>query len=465
MIRALPVPFKKEYLDSEIHVSVVSIMDETQLLVSGRRRYAPKRAGPVVLTQTAPVKCLSDLVDVLRTAAFMILELHGCFETRNGCGMRYLADGLDALDEYRRTPESPLMTKAKDCFARAVMADPNNYEAHYYYGSMLLMERKRESIATAITVFQRATKTGSDNLQALVNVGLATCYGQQYHRLAKRGAETLKCARRHAGIALKCWRKTVKQPTPRRKPRRKPRREPCLEPHGKPQTQELHPLILNVYALAKTWDEGVGSTYPDMERRFCRAADYLVRAIKLQGNNGMFCNSLGWIFLKLAERRVREVRSANGLRQLSAVDYAGKAREYLERALELNPGNKLSHANLCLVYALPKYHTGKERESNLDRCRYHGKKAVELDREYANGYRDLAVSMLRYGEIDEAYGYFESALRHARVIEKDREIIDDVTKVVDNETAIPEEEKKRWHHPRRELLVPGAMKRADYPQA
>ena len=74
---------------------------------------------------------------------------------------------------------------------------------------------------------------------------------------------------------------------------------------------------------------------------------------------------------------------------------------------------------------------------------------------YINGHRDLALSLIRYGEFDEAEKYFKKALRFAAVVDKDLEIIEDTLKVLD-EIEAGEKIRKRFAHPDQELLEPPA---------
>ncbi len=99
----------------------------------------------------------------------------------------------------------------------------------------------------------------------------------------------------------------------------------------------------------------------------------------------------------------------------------------------------------------------KEEQSATDefiqRCRYHGLKAVQLDPMYINGYRDLAVSLIRHGRYNEAYQYFRKALKLAVVVDKDLEIIADAVKVL-KKCQVSSAELNRWRHPDPRLLEP-----------
>jgi len=439
LLRVLPVPFRRRYLASLLHVSVVSVDNETQLLVYRKEPRSvlresskpevvdPSGSQPMLLARTTEIKGLTEFNDLLQDAAFMILQLHGGFEGRNWLGMRCFADGLEALDEYRQTTKDELLKMAKENFGRAVAADAENYEAAYFYGYMLLFERTRESIAKAIRLFRRAVKTKQLKLKALANTGLAHCYAQQFHRLAKRKDDVLGEASKHAEKARWQWIKAT-------------------------GSQTLHPLILYVMALSKVVDEGSGREDEEVKKRFGDAADELLKAIELEPDNAMFYNTLGWLYLKLAEQE--DVKDDDGISPKLAGSPTERAEYYIRIALDLNPQNKLSHANLCLLYATPRYRTGKEKtEEYLVRCRYHGLKAIQLYPKYINGHRDLALSLIRYGEFDEAEKYFKKALRFAAVVDKDLEIIEDTVRVLREEGA-GEEVLKRFAHPDPELLEP-----------
>ncbi len=74
--------------------------------------------------------------------------------------------------------------------------------------------------------------------------------------------------------------------------------------------------------------------------------------------------------------------------------------------------------------------------------------------QYINGQRDLALSLLWYNQFDEAYGYFEDALRLAATVEKDQEIIADALSVLEEIQVSEKKEWERWRHPDLSLLVP-----------
>ncbi|MDA2912529.1 hypothetical protein MYX77_00965 [Acidobacteriia bacterium AH_259_A11_L15] len=465
LLRWLPVPYRRRYEASLIHLSLISIGPETQLLVSREsqhrtsfgRSVVEEKGQPVnqpmVLARTAAVGNLTDLTNLLRDAVFMILQLDGkAFPGRNWLGMRCFADGLVALNEYRRTAKEEFLEKARESFGRAADVDAGNYKALYFYSLLLLFERTRESIATATKVFTRALRTEDPMVKALVHTGLANCYAQQFHRLAERGPDVLKKAREQAELAHQEWERAQEQ---------------MLKSYlagGKELPGRNHPWILATRALVQTVDEGTTGTREEAKKRFLAAARFYTEAIETERHNGMFWNNLGWLLLKLTEWRVQDLKDLVSGEKIPP-GLSGNAAElserYLRRSLELNPKNKLSHANLCLLYASPWYRKRQEkeeREKYLHRCRYYGLAAIQLDPNYINGHRDLSLSLLRYEQFDEAYRYFKEALRLATAVEKDEEIIHDALAVLDemkeDKIQITEQERKRWQYPDPSLLVP-----------
>lgn len=437
-LRILPVPFRRRYLASLIHVSLVSVGDETQLLVhrNMQRARSPISDQPqsrsmaenraTVLAQTRTVKHLTELNDLLREAAFMVYELHGkVFPGRISHGMRYFADGLESLDEYRLTGDEKLMTSAEKSFSRATTSDPDNSEALYFYGSLLLLHRTRESISRAIKVFNRALKTDKLKLRALIHAGLANCYAQEFHRLAKREEGVVEKARQHAKKAMQSW--------------------------PKKDSKDLHPWISYTLVLVQIVDEGTEKTREDTKKRFLKAVGLYFQAIEREPDNGILYNTLGWVLLKLAQWGVENLKAEDGIPPQLLGNPAEIAEKYLRCSLDLNPKNKLSHANLCSLYSTPRYLA--HREKYLGRCRHYGLKAIQLDAHYINGYRTLALSLLRYREFDEAYKYFKDALRLAVEVEKDMEIISDAVKVL-QDMKVGAKKQHRWRHPDSQLLEP-----------
>ena len=126
------------------------------------------------------------------------------------------------------------------------------------------------------------------------------------------------------------------------------------------------------------------------------------------------------------------------------------AEKYLRRSVHLNHRNKLPHANRCLLYATAYFRKKKDNELFLDKARASGREALRLDPRYINGHRDLAMSLLRYRQFDEAYEYSAKALRLADNPEKRHELRQDLLAVFDELKARPdanaadEEQQSRW---------------------
>jgi tetratricopeptide (TPR) repeat protein len=267
-------------------------------------------------------------------------------------------------------------------------------------------------------------------LRALLHSGLAYCRAQEFHHLGRFKPQVLDEALRHAETAGAEWTKYQDE-----QKQRDPR-----------ATVPLHPLIPYTLALVTTVNEGAVADHSERVARFTRACELYARAIALDPHNGLFHNNLGWVLLKLAQWGIDQGGLAGGTPTVLG------SEEHLRRSLELNPRNRLTHANLCLLYSLPHFRD-QTGSLYLSRCRYHGLKAVQLEKRYINGYRDLAVALVRYGELDEAYTHFVEALRLADSPEKDQEIIRDVVAEVEQRGESPPE-LERWRQPDPKLLHP-----------
>jgi tetratricopeptide (TPR) repeat protein len=297
---------------------------------------------------------------------------------------------------------------------------------------------------------------------------MAYCYAQQVHRLATPSARALALARDHARLAEAAWRAAITA-------------------SELPEGTLPHPLIPYTYGLVTGVNEapeadGEGHR---REERLLRAARYYYRAVELDPGNGMFYNNLGWTLLKLTEWDVPTVPFEVTLETLLArmtprasrlsvslwakvddwewlaplsgsvqVPAATASEAYLRHAVQLQPNNKLTHANLALLYSTPHF---RERDAvaYLIRARYHGRKAVQLDGGYVNGYRDLAVALIRYGLLDEAKELYDKALELADDPEKDQELIRQVCAEVERaEVHLAPARMRTWRHPRTSLLEP-----------
>ncbi|UCE38540.1 MAG: hypothetical protein JSW00_04735 [Thermoplasmata archaeon] len=189
----VPIPYRNQYEASIIYVSLVSHSYEAQVHVcmgtpsgiSFLKQLNRKTKQPLcssrVRVETKKVNDYEDLKDLLREAAFYVLELHPkAFPGRDGCSIRCLADGLYAVDEYGRTGKHEKLVKAKERFSKtdeALVEDPATL---YFYGCLFFVDRTPESIPIAIKLFKRALraievkrdKITEDLKQALANEAL-----------------------------------------------------------------------------------------------------------------------------------------------------------------------------------------------------------------------------------------------------------------------------------------------------
>lgn len=423
----IPMFFREEYLCSLIHISLIRLGSEVQLVVNRGKKYITARkveldgtpregSGTKVIANAGEIALLQD-------AVFMLLQLldDRYLPGRNWLGKKYFVDGLDKLEKSRRIGNPELTAQAIKSFCRAAEADGENHEALYIHGATLVAKREVKAIAKAQEQLTRALRTDKPELRALVHAALANSYAQQRFRLARRQEEVLKKAQQHIKSAYENWEQAGAQDLP-------------------------HPWILATDAL-------VGMVGDKTPKQLLTSADLYLNAIKAEPDNGTYYNALGWILLQLAEGEGRDGRKqqveirekAERIPPWDLPNVAEKAEYYLHLSLEHDPNNKLSHANLCLVYATEQYRS--KEPQYLDLCREHGEKAIELDNNYVHGYRDLAKSLLLYKQFDEALPYFEKALQRAPGSEKRRELIDKMQPLIEK---IPEEHRKRW--PSRPLL-------------
>jgi tetratricopeptide (TPR) repeat protein len=310
---------------------------------------------------------------------------------------------------------------------------------------MTMVDRTAESINEATRHFLRALETDDVQLRAFVHTGLGFCYAQQVHRLGKLDEEVLTKAYEHAQMAEDDWRSFEQK------------EGSCPNPVI-PYTKAL--VSLSDYRQDD--DEG-----RDERERSWHAARLCVEAIEFEEENAEFYNMLGYILLKFAARgderlppdleiRMHEVtrtgRGAGGSEQ-----HIGElAEEYLHRACMLQPRGKLAYANLCLLYSTA-YFRKQPDNRYLARCRHNGLKALDLDPDYINGYRDLTIALVRYGELDEAKPYYEAALELADDPEKQEEIISNVCGELEKPkkgTKLAKKELEWWKHPPRKLRAP-----------
>jgi tetratricopeptide (TPR) repeat protein len=487
--------YRAEYLRHLVHVSIVSVDSTTQVIVHREggtksvsrpeprkggeppeeggneqtstiidgdekgERSAQEGAGAECTPPGAPIvyggraEDLTDLIRLLKDAAFMVMQARGLgYEGRDCEGMRHYSEGLEELNDYRRTAIRDHLDRAKEEFRRAVDRDGKHYEALHFYASLLLLDRTRESIDRAKMMFQQIIE-GCRNgfLRAFAYAGCAQCNAQEHHRLAKRGKSVMDQAKESADEAVREWREAVKESRGAKEGKRSPqtRREP----------EEVHPWIRATCIFVRHIDEGSEAKRP--KSAFLGAANDYLPLLAEEPDDARLQNIVGWTMLKLAEWKVKDTKRVKGVNALAKElkgDPAVIAERFFLNAIDLNPKNKLAHANLCLLYATDHYLKQKEekkKEESFRRCRFHGLKAVSIDREYVNGYRDLALGLLKYDHEQEARKYFTRALQLALVIDKDLELLADAERVLKSEEVNADAKTlDRWLNPDRKLFEP-----------
>lgn len=434
IIYRIPAPYRSKFVRKQLNVIIVSSTDEYKITVYRKTRFTGQPSNSDLLQGklTRRISKSENESEPFRQIAFMILELHGkAFKGLNWRGMMHFTDGIVNLTKYMKRPDSKLLLQAKSDFENSIKADNCEYEARCFLGALLVAERKNESVDRAIGVFKAALETDRPKFRAFVHAGLAHCYSQQYHRLAKRTSEVIGKAREHAGKASQLWNEIEDNP---------------------------QPWIQYTLAITMIIDEGVDITTSDkMKNHFIPAINLCYEAIGGDERNKLFYNTIGWMFLKLTENRILELKVEDEISETLAGIVPEKAEYYLKKSLEFDKRNKLSNANLCLLYSTP-YFQQKSKDSlvpeqYLNYCRSYGKRAVKIDPDYINGYRDLAVGMIKYGLFDEAYEYYLNALDKALTEEKDHEIMEDILKLL-MEVSASQKIVKKFQNPPESVLTP-----------
>ncbi|MHC4472327.1 MAG: hypothetical protein ACYTDY_09325 [Planctomycetota bacterium] len=409
----VPVPWRKSYESLLIHVTIKFTED-------GTARVQVWRKGKAVPPSEEPA---DDLGVLYRSVAFMILEARDKpFVGLRWKGVRSLADGLDAMYYYERNAQEEDFEKAQGCFAEATRLDPENAMALYFQGVTTWIERKPEAVLTAMKRFETAKRLlksprsrDERKLKALVHAGLAFCHAQLKHRHAG-GPQEVKLAMEEAAAAREEWEQVQAKP-------------------------DL--MIRYAELMARSCDEGSVETRTEDRKRFLEAAKIGLEALEIDPKNPRLLNHLGWLFLKLTEWGDEPVTREDGVAQEFRGVPSETSERYFKRVLsdrQASPRTeKLTQANLCLLYATKRFRLSDDHKKYRRRCSDHGKKALKLDEGYVNGCRDLAFGLLRYSlhrgtggpgamnETDEkkAYDLFRQALRLCEDdIEKKAELSD-----------------------------------------
>lgn len=413
----IPMRSRERYRNALIHVSLMSVGSEAHLRVWRGGQYLSSsvqidsEGSDVESNQTTVYGRIGDLT-LLRDAVFMILELTQDKELpgRNWLSKKYFMEGLEYLDRSLRTCQPELMTKAVESFFHAAEADDKNHAALYIKGHILGARREEYSNMLAVELLNLALDTKNAHLKALIHAGLANCHAQQHFRLAMHKTEVMEKARTHIKNAYEFWKQTGEK-----------------QPHAWILAADAFVQVLE--AKSRQGKESI--------KRYRKVAKLYFQAIKLEEKNSAYFNALGFVLLSLTEQRCIELKNLGIPPKKLKVPQLSEY--YLRGSLELDPSNKLAYANLCLLYATDWYRN-EDREKYLELSRNHGLNAVELDPKYVHGFRDLAKSLLRYGEIKESHSYFKKAINLARDSKKKKEIKCEVESILD-EMGIS---KERW---------------------
>ena len=173
----LPMPFRKRYRKSLICSSFVSHDEHIRLTVYCPRGYKEKGIWRTkAYAKTYKVDDISDMDRIIRDAAFMILDIDDKLEYTDWRSMRFLLDGFEAFEDYRKSGSSNYRDKAKEAFKLSIDVNPqDNLIATYYYAVMTMVSREENDIKSSICFFKKALKTKDERLQAFVRLGLAFC--------------------------------------------------------------------------------------------------------------------------------------------------------------------------------------------------------------------------------------------------------------------------------------------------
>lgn len=430
--RMLPAYGKRKFMGNIVNIEFTQDDNQVKVNVWRRNRNSLREVEKEQDTTLPPENLVYkvppgvETSKIIRATSFMVLEIYdlGLFRL-NWHGMKHFVDGLVHLADYCSSikPDMADLNLAKQEFKTTTEKDPNATEACCLLGAMQLAERTNESIRIAIKCFKQALNKEQDDgpFQTFGHTGLAHCYLQEYHRCGKRKPGVLRKANDHIQLATQFS-----------------------------DAKEPQPWIKYTQAIAKVVDEARGLSADDAREQLVPGANLCAEALELEPDNPIFINGLGWILLKLAEKGVLELTAADGAHPQLVGNVAKLSEHFFTLSIELDPGNKLAYANLCLLFATSPF---RKKTEYIRKCLFNGKKAVSIDPHYINGYRDLALSLLWHGELKEARKYYMKALEEARNITKDQEIMNDAQAVL-NEIGADEATRKDWSNPPSHLLEP-----------
>ena len=234
----------------------------------------------------------------------------------------------------------------------------------------------------------------------------------------------------------------------------------------------FHPLIYYTEALVLIVNESSGKGDVERKMRYLDAAKMYWKAIQITEYNAMYFNNLGWILMKLTEFKVIKLPEDHPLLKEYSLNIPQLAEKMFEDSVDLDPDNRLVHANLCLLYSLDYFRT-LDHERYFHYSIYYGEKAISIDPGYINGHRDLTVALIRYNDLSEAKKYYLKSLELADKPYKDREIMEDIIghlkitkKLNEKGKAISQSlwksmdtrEQQSWENPDRKYFKPHKQK-------
>lgn len=394
------------------------------------------------VTNLSSCKSTGELDSLLRDLAFMVLDLQNTFQGFNWKSLRYLLDGFIDFASFRNSGSLEDRNNAKEKFKKAIAYDPeNNHHALFYYSVMLMVDRTATAIEQAKNYFKMALRTKDQKLQALIHLGLAFCYSQSYHRLGKRDKDTIENAYNSIKKASELWSIRLKFNKYQEKLNLSSQKN--IANTRLSDINQL-PLIPYMEAMIRFVKADHIEDKNEKAKVLNEALTFAYESTKRDPLNSMFKNNIGWALMRMVESEIETIEE--GILPDENRNTAYLSEKYLLDALEMNPNNKLTNANLCYLYSLPcfvKKNDDDEYGLIFLKSRFYGLKAIKLDENYINAYRDLCFTYIRYNKIDLAEEYYFKALKLAEYPGKDAEIVIDTLNEA-KRNKLPKDVMKKW---------------------
>jgi tetratricopeptide (TPR) repeat protein len=312
-------------------------------------------------TQTVISRRVEDyhqFVDLLNDVAFQIAKQRLVFhsDAQTWHGYRFFLRAYIHQVRYIRTGKTPERDDAITSYKEAVKYESDFHLAMYNLGNLLYNRYTAADNAEAIEHLRQASLTPHRLLKALALSVYARACCQQIHRYGKGGEPWLHLAL----VAIS-------------------------------EAKHLQPN------LDEAWlSQGFALQF---KGEFQQALDSYRRAISLASNpvrdrllKSMASKKVGDHLLKpvafnnVGNRLVKSMASNNmGYIYLVHLNNPAEAEEHLRLALQFNPQNKFSHANLAELF---------KRCKDYDRALKHLQVALEQDPSYVNGHNELAMLYL-----------------------------------------------------------------------